>query len=70
METFDNVIVGGGIVGDSIAYHLACKGAGSVLLLEQNELARAAADRAARLALQASTKFSNPPLAKLTRMMN
>ena len=40
METFDNVIVGGTIVGASVAYHLACKSAGSVLLLERNELAK------------------------------
>ena len=66
METFDNVIVGGGIVGASIAYHLACKGAGSVLLLERNELASAASSRAAGLVLQASTKISKTPLAKLT----
>ena len=66
METFDNVIVGGGIVGASVAYHLACRGAGSVLLLERNELASAASSRAAGLVLQASTKASKTPLAKLT----
>ncbi len=66
METFDHVIVGGGIVGASIAYHLTCKGAGTVLLLERNELASAASCRAAGLVLQASTKFSKTPLAKLT----
>lgn len=66
METFDHVIVGGGIVGASVAYHLTCKGAGTVLLLERNELASAASSRAAGLVLQASTKFSKTPLAKLT----
>ena len=67
METFDHVIVGGGIVGASIAYHLRCKGAGSVLLLERNELASAASSRAAGLILQASTKVSKTPLVKRTR---
>lgn len=67
METFDHVIVGGGIVGASIAYHLTCKGAGSVLLLERNELASAASSRAAGLVLQVSTKISKTPLVKLTR---
>ncbi len=66
METFDHVIVGGGIVGASVAYHLTCKGAGTVLLLERNELASAASSRATGLVLQASTKFSKTPLAKLT----
>lgn len=66
MESFDHVIVGGGIVGASVAYHLTCNGAGSVLLLERNELASAASSRAAGLVLQASTKSSKTPLAKLT----
>lgn len=66
METFDHVIVGGGVVGASIAYHLVCKNAGKVLLLERNDLASAASSRAAGLILQASTKSSKTPLAKLT----
>lgn len=66
METFDHVVVGGGIVGASVAYHLTRKGAGTVLLLERNELASAASSRAAGLILQTSTKFSRTPLAKLT----
>jgi sarcosine dehydrogenase len=35
----DVVIVGGGIAGTTLAYHLAALGAGRVLALEQNELA-------------------------------
>lgn len=66
MDTFDHVIVGGGIMGTSIAYHLMQKGARSVLLLERNELASAASCQAAGLVLQASTKPSKTPLAKLT----
>lgn len=66
METFDHVIVGGGVVGASIAYHLACKKAGKVLLLERNDVASAASSRAAGLVLQSSTKSSKTPLAKLT----
>lgn len=34
-ETADVVVVGGGVVGASAAYHLAAAGAGSVLLLER-----------------------------------
>ncbi len=67
METFDHVIVGGGIVGASVAYHLTRKSAGTVLVLERNDFASAASSRAAGLVLQASTKSSKTPLAKLTR---
>ncbi|MEP7183675.1 MAG: FAD-binding oxidoreductase [Betaproteobacteria bacterium] len=38
METFDFVIVGGGVTGASIACHLARFGAASVLLLERGQL--------------------------------
>ncbi|KAA3625892.1 MAG: FAD-binding oxidoreductase [Proteobacteria bacterium] len=66
METFDHVIVGGGIIGASVAYHLKRQGAGTVLLLERNDLASAASSRAAGLVLQASAKPSKTPLARLT----
>ena len=36
METADLVIIGGGIVGSSVAYHLAKKGCRSVVLLEKD----------------------------------
>ena len=35
MQTADVVIVGGGIVGSSIAYHLTANGCGSVLVIER-----------------------------------
>ncbi len=54
------------MVGASVAFHLARKNAGKILLLERNEIASAASSRAAGLVLQASTKFSRTPLAKLT----
>src|ERR1035437_3169828 len=35
MHTADVVIVGGGIVGSSIAYHLVANGCGNVLIIER-----------------------------------
>ena len=66
METFDYVIVGGGVVGASIAYHLASKSAGKILLLERNDVASAASSRAAGLILQTTIKFAKTPLVKCT----
>lgn len=66
LETFDHIIVGGGIIGAAIAYHLMCKGAGSVLVLERNELASAASSRAAGLILQASPKPTKISMAQKT----
>ena len=67
METFDHVIIGGGILGASVAYHLSARGAGPVLLVERNEFASAASSRAAGLLLQVTTKPSKTSLAKMTR---
>ena len=36
-KTFDYIIIGGGCIGASIAYHLAKRGAGSIALLERNK---------------------------------
>jgi len=41
-STADVVIVGGGVIGVSIAYHLARMGAGKVVLLERSQLAAGA----------------------------
>src|SRR4029453_7601365 len=38
MERFDAIVIGGGVIGTSIACHLARLGAGRVLLLERGEL--------------------------------
>lgn len=66
MENFDHIIIGGGALGLSIAFNLASDGCGKVLVLERSELASAASSKAAGLILQATTKPSNTPLAKMT----
>jgi hypothetical protein len=38
MERFDAIVIGGGVIGTSIAMHLARFGAGRVLLLERGTL--------------------------------
>ncbi len=67
METFDHIIIGGGVLGLSIAYHLVRDRTDSVLVVERNELASAASSRAAGLILQATSKPANTPLARSTR---
>ncbi|WP_374667086.1 NAD(P)/FAD-dependent oxidoreductase [Ramlibacter sp.] len=36
MEKFDVIVIGGGVIGSSVAFHLAALGAGSVLLIERD----------------------------------
>lgn len=67
METFDHIIIGGGVLGLSIAYHLARDSQESVLVIERNELASAASSKAAGLILQATARPTQTPLTKLTR---
>ena len=44
-KTADIVIIGGGIIGVSIAYHLALKKAGKILLLEKGQLGEGSTSR-------------------------
>ena len=37
-KQFDILVIGGGVVGSSVAYHLAAEGVGDVLLLERAKL--------------------------------
>lgn len=67
METFDHIVIGGGVLGLSIACHLARDSRESVLVIERNELASAASSKAAGLILQATGKAPQTPLVKLTR---
>ena len=67
VEAFDHIIIGGGVLGLSIAYHLARNGGETVLVLERNELASAASSKAAGLILQSSGKPFQTPMVKITR---
>ena len=66
MSFYDHIIVGGGILGASIAYHISKKSNDTILVLERNDFASGASSRSAGLVLQGSTKKSNIPLAKKT----
>lgn len=61
------VIVGGGIIGCSIAYHLCRLGIADVLVLERNELSGQATARAAGLVLHASSDRNTVRMVSRTR---
>ncbi len=57
MESADFVIVGAGIIGCSVAYHLAERRAGRIVVLERDQIGRGAtADAAGGIRLQFSTE--------------
>ncbi|PZN14350.1 MAG: hypothetical protein DIU63_11930 [Proteobacteria bacterium] len=60
------VIIGGGIIGCSIAYHLAKRGITDVLVLDRNQLASGATARAAGLVCHARSDTSTIHMVKRT----
>ena len=66
LEFFDHVIVGGGILGASIAYHLSEYSSKRILVIDRGQFASGSSSKAAGLILQCSSKHSNIPLAKKT----
>src|SRR3989442_1604280 len=38
MESYDVIVIGAGVIGSSVAYHLAKFGAGSVLVLDRTQI--------------------------------
>ncbi len=67
LKKFDHIIIGGGIIGASIAWQLTRRSNDSVLLLERNEIGSAASSLAAGLLLQVTSKAKNTALTRLTR---
>lgn len=55
-ETADIIIIGGGLLGTSVAYHLARQRAGKIILFERQDIASQASSRAACLLTRARTK--------------
>ncbi len=66
MDSAAIVIIGGGLLGASVAYHLAGRGAGDVLLVERLDLATAASSKAAGLMFQISSKPAVDQLSRVT----
>ena len=60
------VIIGGGLLGTSIAYHLTRRGARDVILLERLDLATSASSQAAGLMFTISSKPSVDRLSRVT----
>ena len=55
-ETADIIIIGGGLLGTSVAYQLAKRKAGKIILFERQDIASQASSRAACLLTRARTK--------------
>ena len=60
------VIIGGGLLGTSVAYHLTRRGARDVILLERLDLATSASSQAAGLMFTISSKPSVDSLSRVT----
>lgn len=55
-NTADIIIIGGGLLGASAAYHLSCRGRQKILLFERTDIASQASSRAASLLTRVRTK--------------
>lgn len=56
IRSADIIIVGGGLLGTSAAYHLSCRNAGRIILFERMDIASQASSRAACLLTRIRTK--------------
>jgi sarcosine oxidase subunit beta len=65
-RTCDVVIIGGGIQGLSLAYHLTCQGITDICLLEMNTLGSGSSGRSASVTIHSGTSESSLQLTKLS----
>ncbi|MCC7372441.1 MAG: FAD-binding oxidoreductase [Chloroflexi bacterium] len=61
-RTYDAIVIGGGVIGTSIAFHLARAGAGRVVLVERGELCSGNSRKSGAIVRM---HYSNDPEAKL-----
>ena len=66
MTKSDIVIIGGGLLGTSVAYHLTRRGVRDVILLERLDLATSASSQAAGLMFTISSKPAVDRLSRVT----
>ena len=67
-KTADVVIIGGGVIGVSIAYHLALKKAGKIILLEKGQLGEGSTSRCVGgIRIQFSTEINIRFLTRSTK---
>lgn len=64
-QTCDIVIIGGGVMGVSIAFHLACRGAGQVIVLEKSYLGAGSSGKSGAIVRQ---HYSNRLTASMARL--
>jgi 4-methylaminobutanoate oxidase (formaldehyde-forming) len=62
METADIVVIGGGVLGGAVAFYLAKKAAGRVILFERNSIAQENSSLAAGLLTRGRTKLHLIPM--------
>ncbi len=63
---YDVIVIGGGIIGSSITYHLSKSGIGKVCLIERNEIGSGSTSYAASLMTQVRSKPNLVPLVQET----
>ena len=63
---FDVVVIGGGVIGTSITYHLSKSGTGKICLIERNQIGSGSTSYAASLMTQVRSKSHLVPLVQQT----
>jgi sarcosine oxidase subunit beta len=66
MQSFDAIVIGAGVVGTSVAYHLARLGAGKVLLLDRSQIGSGTSTQSSGILRTHYSVIENVALAKLS----